>query len=189
MLPTIHGGNESLYQPRNEDEDVIGHIKALRRKLSNEHVLNGEVDGINTMEGVVQNEDTNDKVDDEKKLELTGGAEAENGGSKYRNDENFNIDDGSGSVSHEDMESDLGNSHEQVPGQTEDQMSATESEADRISHGVEEEMKEVISLDMEESKKNLREMLNDLAKPQAQQKTQTGNESNDASSSVRHLSC
>eukprot|EP00795_Rhopilema_esculentum_P012986 gene12986-3753_t len=186
MLPTIHGGNESLYQPRNEDEDVIGHIKALRRKLSNEHVLNGEVDGINRSEGVAQNEDTNDKVDDVKKLELsssTCGAEEENCGNKYRNDENFNIDDESGSVSHEDMESELGNSHEQVPGQTEDQMSATESEADRMSHGVEEEMKEVISLDMEESKKHLREMLNDLAKPQTQQKALAGSDSNDASSS------
>ena len=219
MLPSRHGGTERINKESNETEDVIGHIKELRRKLSNEHVLDadeqellrssqgeqgsGNRDGRWIIDNKYDTENNNgvqENSDSSKRNRATNISEngVVNGTTRHDGvSELSNTGDSSevvvspnnnemnnGKVILEEakhrseaqtrghLDSDLSESQDHTPG-TEDQLSATESEADRIlSNTAEEELRQVKKADsVEESKQHLKEMLDDLATPYSQKKT------------------
>ena len=159
LLPTRHGGSKTLYNEN--EEDVIGHIKELRRKLSNEHELN-EIDiQKNDLSTTVQNGDSQELCSGNLELEDAsnvinkrqsfGGMEIEASDLRNGNHKVYERED------HDDH----------TPLTTEDQMSATESEADRIMLRLpDDDAKEQAFLDVNaDQKQQLKEMLDDLATP------------------------
>ena len=219
MLPSRHGGTERLNKESNESEDVIGHIKELRRKLSNEHVLDadeqellrsnqgnqssGNRDGrwingnkYDTENGnsVQENSESSNRnrTTNLSEIGIVDGTMRHNGVSELSNtgdrsemvaspnnndinDDKVVLEEGkhrSEAQARGHLDSDLSESQDHTPG-TEDQLSATESEADRIlSNTAEEELRQVKKADsVEESKQHLKEMLDDLATPYSQKKT------------------
>ncbi len=99
--------------------------------------------------------------------EMISNVDSENNELKARISEYSNTTD--------DSENEARESHENAPG-GEDQLSATESEADRhVSLNADEEMTEEHSRDANESKQHLKEMLDDLARPYARKLTTDSN--------------
>ena len=193
MLPTRHGGSENLYKQK--DEDVIGHIKELRRKLSNEHELN-EVnidrkdDSNANFNGSIEMKDSLSS-DDENGVDKILLRDVDIGEMEVVDDEGDGRRKKRGISEMEDADNhDSNGAH--TPGAAEDQMSATESEADRVAmHLAEEERKERVSMEVnEEQKQQLREILDDLATPYAQQNAISNDVlENGRQSQVRLLCC
>lgn len=218
MLPSRHGGSERLNKESNETEDVIGHIKELRRKLSNEYVLDADEQellrsgqgGQNSghQDGRIVNGNENDTKRDNSMQE---NSEPSNKNRATNSSKHGVVDSAGGHnvselsktgdrsgmvispnnneinngkvISEEgkhiseartrgQLDSDLSESQDHTPG-TEDQLSATESEADRIlSNTAEEESRQIKKADsVEESKQHLKEILDDLATPYSQKNT------------------
>lgn len=179
MLPTRHGGSDKLYS-RQKEEDVIGHMKELRRKLSNEHELNEmniDRSSIGGIRGVSDGKGEN--VETSKRGKLSGveghvlgrasgdvdigGMDVITGDVEMKRDEERVF----GEAEYPHDSHDHNGAH--TPGATEDQMSATESEADRmVNQIVDEESKESATsdvIDVDEQKQRLKDMLDDLATP------------------------
>lgn len=193
MLPTRHGGSDNLYKQK--DEDVIGHIKKLRRKLSNEHELN-DID-IDIEDNIAKNEDLNRSVEmkdcnlsseDKKKYHGIVPGSIDIGEMKI-------IPSGEETKGYSERGSSQVEDHDShefneplTPGGVDDQLSATESEADRmVTHHVEEDSKEVENMessDIDDQKRQLKEILGDLAIPFAQQ---TANKTSGGRSRVGYI--
>ena len=172
LLPTRHGGSKTLYNEN--EEDVIGHIKELRRKLSNEHELN-ETDR-KKLNGTEQNNDDSQEVGNAN-LVLEDASNADIVVSKRQSVGEAEI-----------IASDLRNGDHKVyeredhgehtPLTTEDQMSATESEADRIMlHLPDDDAKERTIFEANgDQRQQLKEMLDDLATPYAHKNLSSSDE-------------
>jgi len=172
LLPTRHGGSKTLYNEN--EEDVIGHIKELRRKLSNEHELN-ETDR-KKLNGTEQNNDDSQEVGNAN-LVLEDASNADIVVSKRQSVGEAEI-----------IASDLRNGDHKVyeredhgehtPLTTEDQMSATESEADRIMlHLPDDDAKEQTIFEANgDQRQQLKEMLDDLATPYAHKNLSSSDE-------------
>ena len=164
LLPTRHGGSQKLYNEK--DEDVIGHIKELRRKLSNEHELN-EID--------IRRDDDNSEQKFDDSIEMTDQSLLSKDENEVNNIIDKNVDIGEMEIiadgtRHEGVESrkisERENHDDHTPLTTEDQMSATESEADRIFAHLPDD--EPVSAEVHnDQKQQLKEMLDELATPYA----------------------
>ena len=158
LLPTRHGGSQKLYNQK--DEDVIGHIKELRRKLSNEHELN-EIN--------IRGDDDNSEQKFDDSLEIKDQSlllKDENGVGNVicRNADigEMEIIANEGFESQKIGEKEIHDDH--TPLTTEDQMSTTESETDRIFAHLPDD--ESVSIEVNDDQKHqLREVLDELATP------------------------
>ena len=166
MLPTRHGGSEKLYSQK--DEDVIGHMRELRRRLSNEHELN-EIDIKEIVAGSVEKyNDSSDWKNCDVPLENRNGIDEVVSRSAYIGEMEVLTGDG---TSEELERMDVREYRDdRTPPSAEDQMSSTESEADGVLARVPVDViGEQVSMEANnDQKQQLREMLDELATPYAQ---------------------
>ena len=149
MLPTLHGGTERNGRKLSDSDDVIAHVQELRGQRKNsDHDM--------------KRKNSIDRADDEDLVYSEAGHVSVNMKAECNTD----------GPEHDEslLYAETGYRRETLPS-TEDQMSATESEADRIlSSSNEEEMREdsAIQPDAQETKQQLHDILNDLARPYSQ---------------------